>query len=640
MYKYLLPILLLIAGWAGIAASSRDDSDSERASYYFMESESRKQQEQGGTAYYMMRRAHRLDPSDLAVAADLALLDLGYTRPDSSALEDIFRSLRQLFFSNTSDFDNGEFFAQMAGYFNRHDDVRDAYRALMLAHPGRSEYALEYAKARATDFLRGDSSAIADALGVMDSLEAVRGVQPIFVYTRIRMIAMSGDTARMVSEISRLPRLQPDDSRFSSVAGSLFASVNRLDSAKVYFDRAVQLDSTDGDALLGRTNYYLAIGDSATYNREVEHVLNNDNIEFESKLDLLADYTRALYKDSGTRRQVESLFEHMLEIHPGEAPLHHLYGAYLATMDDPAAACEQFGFAMDLDPTDEDYPHMRMSTALQAGDTATAIEAMRAAAARIHNPMFNVSGSALLDISGDSKGALALLDSYEISDADNPRAISVLLQQRGDLLYKLELLDSALTSYERSIKLDPTNAGSLNNLAYFLADNDRDIDRAEGYALRAVKSEPDNPTYVDTYAWVLYKLGDYDGARRRIDDALALYKPGDTVALETDTIMFAEELTAVENDHDPTLVRNREAFENSEIDESEALVEVAEEATGEPISKDILDHAGDIYFMCGETDRAVEFWQKALEIDPKDKRIEKKVKSRKIAPPNVKKTPK
>lgn len=636
---YLLPLALILAGWLGSASarSGRKIADDDRASYYFMEASSRMAQNEQGTAYYMMRRAHKADTSDVDIAGIMGEYELYVNRPDSEHVEQAFTAIKRRYMANPADYQNGQRANFFARVLNRHSDARDIYRMLMEAFPDRMELALDYARLRAEDFTNGDSAAVDEALDVIEKLEERIGFDVGTTYHKIQILALAGDTTRIFDLIGRMPDALPGNPLGLVISGQLYGMFNRPDSAIACFNRALEADSTLGDAYMGRVNYFRLVNDTASYQHEVEGVLENDNIEFGEKLDILTDFTRALYKDESKRSHIESLFERMLEIHPGEAELHHLYGAYLSTMGRPDAASEQFGYAMDLDPSDEDYPRMRMQTALENGDTIAAIEAMKTAATRIHNPLFAVSAAALLDMTGQTADALAMVDSFNTTPNDNPQAISLLMQTRGDILYKLDRLDDALDAYRNSISLNPSNSGSLNNLAYFMAENDRGLDTAEIYSRRAIQAEPENPTYIDTYAWVLFKLGDYEGARRSIDDALRFYTTADSsISVEVgDTISFTEELEFVENSHDPTKQLNEKAYEEMQLDDAEILVEEIEEqpdvdTNPETPSKDIYVHAGDIYFMCGLTDEAVQFWESALKLDPGDKILKNKIKNRKI----------
>lgn len=129
----------------------------------------------------------------------------------------------------------------------------------------------------------------------------------------------------------------------------------------------------------------------------------------------------------------------------------------------------------------------------------------------------------------------------------------------------------------------------MNNCAYFMAVDSLDLVKAELYASIATTGEPENPTYLDTYAWVLFTKKDYQQAREVMDKALEIYAR-----------------TEKEND-----------------DSSETKKE-------HTASAEVYDHAGDIYFMTGDHRQAVEFWKQALELDPSNPKIRKKVEHKTI----------
>ena len=608
--------MLLGASLGAKSPAKIPDSDRLKAAYIFLEANSRLQQEDLGTAYYMMRRAAELAPDDPHIAGALAEFTIFAGMGDSAEFEDAYAKMRQRYEADPSDFQNGLKFVNVAKQLRRERDVRDVYRQLYAQYPNRAEYAAEYAWARALDYLRGDTSAIGEALGIYDRLEQGIGIDPNLTLSRVRVLSLSRDTAALVGAIGKYARSAPADALANLISGQLFESSGLPDSAIVYYDRACALDSTLGSAYLARADYYRAMGDSARYDSEVVRVLESPTLEFEPKMQILTDYTRALYQHPERQQGIVGLFQRMLDIHPGEAELHNLYGSYLAVLDSFAGAAEQFGYAMDLEPDNPDYPRFRMQTALQAGDTVQAIATTHEATQRLSDINFPIWGSALLSMQGRSGEALQAIDAYTVTGDEPAEAISSYYQQRGDILYNLEEVDSALISYETALTFNPKNPGALNNLAYFMAEQGRDYERAKTYAEQALIEEPLNPTYIDTYAWVLFKLGDYEGARREIDQVLSIYATNDSTGEVTVEVA------------DTAAAATPEPID----DHADELIEAVEEVVleEETPSKEIYDHAGDIYFMNGEVAQAVEFWKKALALEPEDTTIKQKIKNKRI----------
>ena len=116
--------------------------------------------------------------------------------------------------------------------------------------------------------------------------------------------------------------------------------------------------------------------------------------------------------------------------------------------------------------------------------------------------------------------------------------------------------------------------------AYFgdqISEEDKELDKAEQMSLRTIKAEPNNATYLDTYAWILYKQQRYEEAYTYIEQALA----------------------------------------------------------ADSVPSDVLyEHAGDICYRMGDTARAVDYWKQALEVQRKaeavEQRLEKKVRTKKM----------
>ena len=109
--------------------------------------------------------------------------------------------------------------------------------------------------------------------------------------------------------------------------------------------------------------------------------------------------------------------------------------------------------------------------------------------------------------------------------------------------------------YEKALSYNASNIPVLNNYSYFLAMEGRDLDKAERMSAQTVKAEPDNATYLDTYAWIFFKQGNYSLARIYLQNAL--------------------------------------------------------DKTKEP-SAELFEHYGDILFMLGEVDEAVTYWQRQV----------------------------
>ncbi len=171
-----------------------------------------------------------------------------------------------------------------------------------------------------------------------------------------------------------------------------------------------------------------------------------------------------------------------------------------------------------------------------------------------------------------NNGQVYFLWGLGLSQSDSAaRAISVLQQavkidtNNLDAWNQLAILQNSTgnlrasdAAYERALQIDPNNALANNNYAYSLSERNLQLDRAQTMIENALKSEPKNPSYLDTMGWILYQRGNYKQAVNYI----------------------------------------LQAIDNGEV------------------SATIYEHLGDAYQKLGDKEKAVQAWREALRKEP------------------------
>lgn len=578
MKKLLHGIAMLLAASAATALSpavARDwDSEAARrkAAYIFVDAQT-DLCEGGYSDYYMkLRRANALDPADIDIAAEYAELLLQTTDMDSAEVETAYEALRRRFLANPGDFATATPVAELAAKLGKLQDVAEVWKAMGRALPSRNDPSMNLADTYVLMYMHGDSAAYDSAMTVYGRLEQGLGFDVGLSSHKIRALMLRRDTTAVEAELQRILRSAPADPDAMLYAGQVYESLGMRDSALTRYDAACRMDSTDGRALMMRADLHLRQGDSAAYDTEVFRALESRNLDFDNKMQILGGYIRALFNDSTQWGRIDHLFGVMDEVNPGEARLHSLNAVFLSQTNRPAEGAEQAGYAVDLDPENADLWMLCIQLLGQSdngpGLVAKAAEASARFPDRLQFPVM-AAGQHFRD--SDYGKAMEVLGSFDITAVDDPEQQSTYWTMMADAEQNLGLPDSTVVHYERALTLNPHNYGTMNNYAYYLAKNDTLPERAEHYAALAVKNEPENATYLDTYAWVFFRQKDYTLARRYIDAALRI------------------------------------------MDDEDA-----------PPSAEVLDHAGDIYFMCGEREQALEFWHRALELEPDNPLIKKK----------------
>ncbi len=124
----------------------------------------------------------------------------------------------------------------------------------------------------------------------------------------------------------------------------------------------------------------------------------------------------------------------------------------------------------------------------------------------------------------DYEAAAAALNKGLTYPGQNPEITKQFYISLAEALYHTGNSTDAFKNFDMLLGLEPDNVLVLNNYAYYLSLEERDLDKALAMIKKCVEKEKDNATYLDTYAWVLFKTGDFPGALNVIKRVFELDK--------------------------------------------------------------------------------------------------------------------
>ncbi|MCM1336770.1 MAG: tetratricopeptide repeat protein [Candidatus Amulumruptor caecigallinarius] len=603
--------LMLLPVLAGSKASRWDrEAAIHKADYLFMESERRKALAQNDAYFETLGEALRLNPSDKAMGFDYGFYEVMMDGRDSAAISRGYGRMADYFRSTPTDIYNGLTFARLSEVLGLNDRARDAWRQLHTVFPDRGEVALRYAQAMLTS---PDSADHRLALAAYDSIESADGKDLQVTNLKVNYYLQQRDTANVRAELAALLEAFPRSANVASYAGDVNAALGNKDAALNYYRIACATDSTNGYAYYSLANFYRSIGDEQAYNREILNALTKQSLDVETKLRILGSYIESegvtaaaqaavaapadtanmaevvdiaeadtvvpVSPDSlmAEESRIDDLFRVLLEQHPHEPEIYGFYASYLVSIPDFVGAAQAMSSKLDIEPNDLPGWQGLLSLDLQNNDMQGAeSDAMRALRYFPDDArLLLMLGGVLQQQERYPEAMKALTHAMESTDSADLKTLSMIKTSIGDVNYASGDKAKAFTDYRAALELDPDNNTALNNCAYYLACEGKDLDQALEMARKALAENPDSPTTLDTYAWVLFKLKKYDEALTAISRVLDLLPD--------------------------------------------------EERHGEE-----LDHAGDINFMNGNRAEALKYWKEALKLDKDNELLRRKVKERTI----------
>lgn len=550
------------------------EENKRKADYVLLEATRKQMSGKTADAYLLLDYAHRLDPMNTKVNFNRSLMRLQFTEIDSVSIDEIVRDLRYAAQNDPANKIDNMNIANIFFNLRLFQPSADIITKLLTYYPKELEYYETLSN------IYQNTGDIDKAISMMDSIERKSKATEYTCLKRSLLYSIKGDTINAISVVRQQYEKAPEVLSNNIMLGIAFSNLGRPDSALYYLNRAERISPEDTRINLMKAEIYQNQNDSVNFDRETEKALLNPNLEISDKVDILVNYTRSNLSKVQSER-ITRLFEAVLNLHPHNAMLRQLYSSVLIYKEDYALAAEQLSYAIDADPSDPKiwlqccWLYLRCKMLDQADAMARRGLEHFDDQPEFYN-VLSYSSSLRKDYKKSIEYDFQLLELYKKLKAedrydDESLSIAGIYSAIGSKYTELNEQDKAREYYELSYKEGPYEPMVLNNYAYYLAVHTNEIDKAEELSARSLELDPENGSALDTYAYILFKKRNYKEALPYIEKA-------------------AEKMTEDDN--------NAELYE----------------------------HWGDILFMLGKPDEAVEKWEKALKEAPDSELLQKKIK--------------
>ncbi len=559
--QHLLAVLLIALAAIGVVAGPTQ-ADKRKAAYIFAEAENQRLQDRHDAFFELTRRAYELDPTNTVVSYYLGYGILSRGGVTKEEYQHALELMRQHVDAYPGDYYENLLYSDACmGVGQNQESLRVLTRLAQSNHKAEVIFRLAA--------VRGGLGQWREAIAAYDSLELSQGKNAYISARKVGAYQMLQDTVGALAEMRSLLATAPTNADYNIAMGTMLQNFGHNDSALHYLDLAQQLEPDNGNTYMAKAQYYNQLGDSAAYDEQIYRALTSQDLDLETKVGVMGDYAGRQFQAGDSSQRVPQLFGVLLEQYPHEPDLRHLYSQYLAARTQYKEAASQLDLITDLDATDLDLWRRVVVLNVLGKDYAAATAAAERAIAA--NPdsleLYTYIGPLYYEMK-DYDRALATYDrALALTDSATLPVRSQLLGGKADVFVAQKDTAQAFALYEQALDANPADVSVKNNYAYALAVAGVQLAKAERLSADAVKAYPDNATFLDTYAWVYFKMKDYTMAQFYIESALRNFD-GDDAAL--------------------------------------------------------LDHYGDILWMQGEGTKAQEQWEQAHLLEPENTVIARK----------------
>ena len=410
----------------------------------------------------------------------------------------------------------------------------------------------------------------------IDRMESLEGGSEEITLARMRVLSMKGDKEAELAELKSLSAKHPNDMNYHVMMGNWLLQNDRAGEALKEYEYVLGMEPENLMAQMSMLDYYRNVGEDSLATDLQEKMLISETTPVNSKMTLMRKVVGDNEQQGGDSTEVLNLFRRILAHPQKTTDMHELYAAYMSLKKMPKdSICQALSDALAIAP---DNAGVRLELIQSKwGDKDFDEVICLCNAAQEYNPdeMAFYYFMGLAHFQKDEKDEA--LQSFQlgvsqINENSNKDIVSDFYAIMGDILHEKNREAEAYAAYDSCLQWKPDNVGCLNNYAYYLSEKGKDLQKAEQMSYRTIKAEPDNSTFLDTYAWILFMQERYEESKIYIDQA-------------------------VQNDS--------------------------------TVSEVILEHAGDIYAKVGDMDKALDYWQQAREKGADSKVLIRKIKLRK-----------
>ena len=358
------------------------------------------------------------------------------------------------------------------------------------------------------------------ALETLDRIETLKGENEVTGEVKYELMIRKGDYQGAHAHLEEYYKKYPSP-RVALVLGDLSKSLHMDSLAINYYHEAMALETDYAPAYLGLAEVYRTNMRFPEYFTNINLFLQNEGIQANIKTRYMKEVVINPHFVRQYMENIDGMFNNILNAHPQDTAALYSAGTYYLQTGRDTLGKLLFKGAVEAHP--EDYraniEYTSLLYYLQSWE-----ELAEQVERSLHYFPEDRSLMEILPIAYWRNGELdKAITHYEniikgLSKKDTTAYIHY--STLGDLYHEKGNSKKAYSCYNKALKINPDYNPALNNYAYFLCLEGKDLKKAAKMSKKTILSEPDNPTYLDTYAWILYLMEEYQEAKNHIKRAM------------------------------------------------------------------------------------------------------------------------
>ncbi len=444
-----------------------------------------------------------------------------------------------------------------------YNQAQIVYETIYLHHKDDIEIAQNLAE------LYIQNSQYQDAITIYNDIEKQYGISENISLRKQQLYYKTGQTLKAYEEIDKLIKYFPNETRYYGIMAEMYTNDNLFLKAEEYYNKLFELDSINESGQLSKIDFYRKKLDYDNVFRMINRVIKNKNIDFDQKVMVFVSILNNQKEFNLYNQQIKKELDILKLMYPQQIDSYTLNADYYVKMNKLNEAkdeliCITDNFSANIYLWEQLLSIYSYKTDFEGlyHKSITAIDSFP------NHALFYLFNGISANQTNRNESAVVILEKG-LNKAKNDEKIKIdFYTYLGEAYHNIKDYKNSDYYFKLAIQNNPDDLSILNNYSYYLSLREENLEYAESLSKRTIEAEPKNSTFLDTYAWILYKLERYEDAKYYI----------------------------------------QKAIDNGGVD-----------------SDVIVEHFGDILYKNGEIDRALELWKLSKQMGNTSKELENKI---------------
>ncbi|MEI7830201.1 MAG: tetratricopeptide repeat protein [Prolixibacteraceae bacterium] len=371
-----------------------------------------------------------------------------------------------------------------------------------------------------------------EALACYNELEKKLGVTEQVTLGKQGIFIKQGKKQEAYREVENLVAKFPGESKYYGLLADMYLADSVMDKSLENYNKVLQYKPNDGFAHFSLSNFYRVAGD---YDKSYEHLkigFESSDLELEAKIQMYMLLAQSEDHPLKEDQQLE-LMHVLIDKHIDDERPRALLAEFYLSKKKIKEAREQFRLVVEINKGNYAYWERLLFIDNDLSDWKSLGQDSKTAIKYFpEQPILYILDAVSMLQLENYQDIFAVLDSAEANAKENNQILSQIYTYRAEAFYKQKKYEDAYSWFEKVVNIDPQNYMAMNNYAYYLSLRSIKLDVAEKLSSSVVQNNPNNSTYLDTYAWVLFKKKDFKLAKFYMESALSNSKEESPVLIE------------------------------------------------------------------------------------------------------------